>query len=43
MCFTLAKKRDHYNSLNEKNICGNMKFWKVVKPLFSNNMVPNEK
>ena len=36
-------KRDFYNNLNEKNICDNRKFWKVVKPLLSNNTVSNEK
>ena len=25
-------KRDYYNNLNEKNICDNRKFWKVIKP-----------
>ena len=36
-------KRDQYNNLNEKNICDNRKFWKVVKPLLSNKIVSNEK
>ena len=36
-------KRDYYNNLNEKNICDNRKFWKVVKPLLSNKIVSNEK
>ena len=24
-------KRDYYNNLNEKNICDNKKFWKVME------------
>ena len=35
--------RNYYNNLNEKNICDNRKFWKVVKPLLSNKIVSNEK
>ena len=37
------KVRDYYNNLNEKNICDNRKFWKVVKPLLSNKIASNEK
>ena len=37
------KVRDCYNNLNEKNICDNRKFWKVVKPLLSNKIASNEK
>ena len=44
-CVSLLRKskRDYYNNLNEKNICDNRKFWKVVKPLLSNKIVSNEK
>ena len=44
-CVSLLRnsKRDYYNNLNEKNICDNRKFWKVVKPLLSNKVVSNEK
>ena len=44
-CVSLLRKskRDYYNNLNEKNICDNRKFWKIVKPLLSNKIVPNEK
>ena len=43
-CVSLLRKseRDYYNNLNEKNICYNRKFWKVVKPLLSNKIVSNE-
>ena len=37
------KVRDYYNNLNEKNVCDNRKFWKVVKPLLSNKIVSNKK
>ena len=43
-CFTFAKsKRDYHNKLNQKNICDNRKFQKVVKPLLPNKIVSNEK
>ena len=37
------KVRDYYNNLNEKNVCDNRKFWKVVKPLLSNKIASNKK
>ena len=44
MCNTLRKsKRDYFNNLNEKNVCDNKSFCKVVKPLLSNKIVSNEK
>ena len=44
-CVSLLRKskRDNCNNLNEKIICDNRKFWKVVKPLLSNRIVSNEK
>ena len=39
----LKSKRDYYNNLNEKNICDNRKFWKVVKSQLSNKIISNEK
>ena len=44
-CVSLLQKikGDYYNNLNEKNICDNTKFWKVLKPLSSNRIVSNEK
>ena len=45
-CVSLLQKikGDYYNNLNEKNICDNAKFWKVLKPLSSSNrIVSNEK
>ena len=44
-CVSLLQKikGDYYNNLNEKNICDNAKFWKVLKPLSSNRIVSNEK
>ena len=43
VCYNRFTTRDYYNNLNEKNICDNMKFWKVVKALLSNRIVSNEK
>ena len=44
MCNTLRKsKRECFNNLNEKNVCGNEKYWRVVKPLLSNKIISNEK
>ena len=45
MCVTLLRKskRKYFNNLNEKNVCDNKKFWKVVKPLLSNKIISNEK
>ena len=44
-CVSLLQKskRDYYKHLNEKNICDNRKFWKVVNPLLPNKIVSNEK
>ena len=36
-------KRDYYNNLNEKNICDNRKFSKVVEPLLPNKIISNNK
>ena len=36
-------KRDYYGSLNERNICDDKKFWKVVKPCLFNKVISNEK
>ena len=43
-CVLLLQKciRDCYSNLNEKNICNNGKFWKVVKALLP-KIVSNEK
>ena len=45
MCVTLLRKskREYFNNLNEKNVCDNKKFWRVVKPLLSNKIISNEK
>ena len=41
---TLCEKvREYFNNLNEKNVCDNKKFWRVVKPLLSNKVISNEK
>ena len=44
-CVSLWRKsrRDHYSNVNEKNVCANRKYWKVVKLLLSGNIVSNEK
>lgn len=36
-------KKDYYKNLNERNICDNWNFWKVVKALLSNKIAPKEK
>ena len=36
-------KKEYFGNLDEKKICGNKKFWSVVKPLLSNKVVSNEK
>ena len=45
LCVTLLRKskRGYFNNLNEKNVCDNKKFWRVVKPLLSNKIISNEK
>ena len=44
-CVSLLRKSkgDYFSNLNQKNICDNGKFWKVVKPLLSPKIVFNEK
>ena len=45
LCVTLLgkNKREYFNNLNEKNVCDNKKFWRVVKSLLSNKIISNEK
>ena len=45
LCATLLgkSKRKYFGNLNEKNVCDNKKFWRVVKPLLSNKIISNEK
>ena len=45
LCVTLLRKskREYFNNLNEKNVCDNKKFWRVIKPLLSNKIISNEK
>ena len=42
-CVNLIRreKRRYYNSLNLRNITDNKKFWKIVKPFFSNKNTSN--
>ena len=35
-------KRDYYSSLNPSNVTDNKKFWKLIKPLFSDKFLSNE-
>ena len=41
LCVTLLRKnmREHFGNLDEKKLCDNKKFWKVVKPILSNKVV----
>ena len=43
-CVSLLKKtkRDYFGNLNPSALCDNKKFWKVVKPLFSEQSVSTE-
>ena len=45
LCVTLLRKskREHFDNLNEKNVCDNKKFWRVVEPLLSSKIISNEK
>ena len=45
LCVTLLQKskREFFGSLNETHLCDNKKFWGVVKPLLSNEVVYNER
>ena len=45
LCVTLLRKskREFYGNLNEKKLCDNKKFWGLVKPVLSNEVVCNEK
>ena len=38
-CVSLLRKtkREYYSNLDEKNICDNKIFWKIVKPMFNKN------
>ena len=44
-CVSLLKKakKEYYQSLDEGNVIDNKKFWKTVKPLFSDKSVSTEK
>ena len=35
-------KREYYSNLDEKKICGNKTFWKIVKPMLSKEIKYNE-
>ena len=42
--FLLRKtKREYYSNLDEKNICDNKTFWKIVKPMLCKIIKSNEK
>ena len=45
LCLTLYRKseKEFFGNLNEKNLWDNKKYWGVVKPLLSNNVVSNDK
>ena len=44
-CVSLLRKtkKEHYANLNVKDICDNLKFWNIVKPLLSEKNVKSEK
>ena len=43
-CVKLVRKskRDYCSSLNRKKVCGNNRFWNVVKPCLSKKIITNE-
>ena len=44
-CVTVLRKtkRDYYGNLDEKDVIDNKKFWKTVKPLFSDQVISSKK
>ena len=44
-CVSLLRKtdREYYSNLDEKNICDNKAFWKIVKPMLSKKIKSNER
>ena len=44
-CVSLLRgaKKNYYGNLNEKDVIDNKKFWKTVKPLFSDKLKFSEK
>ena len=44
-CVSLLRKtkREYYSNLDEKNICDNKTFWKIVKPILSTKIKSNER
>ena len=44
-CVSLLRKtkREYYSNLDEKNICDNKTFWKIVKPMLCKIIKSNEK
>ena len=44
-CVSLLRKtkREYYSNLEEKKICDNKTFWKIVKPMLSKKIKFNER
>ena len=44
-CVSLLRKtkREYYSNLDEKKICDNKTFWKIVKPMLSKKIKSNER
>ena len=44
-CVSLLRKtkREYYSNLDEKKICDNKTFWKIVKPVLSKKIKSNER
>ena len=44
-CVSLLRKtkREYYSNLDEKNICDNKAFWKIVKPILSKKIMSNQR
>ena len=44
-CVSLPRKtkREYYSNVDEKKICDNKTFWKIVKPMLSKKIKSNER
>ena len=44
-CVSLLRKtkKDYYRNLDPKKVADNRRFWRTVKPFFSNKSIENEK
>ena len=43
VCLLRKTKREYYSSLDQKKICDNKTFWKIVKPMLTKKIKSNER